>query len=112
MKSLKTICNDAMAKKRKIHFLPPYRYDIKLQVFDLLWNSSKPAERGSQHGSHQGGCQDAFYQTPEEIEELERASVIGYKMHTTAMKLVRPGITEKYVAGQVSEILATLWSNG
>ena len=36
MKSLKTICNDAMAKKRKIHFLPPYRYDIKLQVFDLL----------------------------------------------------------------------------
>lgn len=23
MKSLKTICNDAMSKKRKIHFLPP-----------------------------------------------------------------------------------------
>ena len=36
MKSLKTICNDAMSKKRKIHFLPPYRFDIKLQIFDLL----------------------------------------------------------------------------
>lgn len=42
--------------------------------------------------------------TQEEIEELERAAVIGYKMHTTAMKLVRPGVTEKYVAGQVSGI--------
>ena len=40
--------------------------------------------------------------TQEEIEELERCTVIGYKMHTTAMKLVRPGVTEKYVAGQVS----------
>ena len=36
MKTLKTICNDTMSKKRKIHFLPPYRYDIKLQIFDLL----------------------------------------------------------------------------
>ena len=36
MKTLKTICNDALRQKRKIHFLPPYRFDIKLQVFDLL----------------------------------------------------------------------------
>ena len=37
----------------------------------------------------------------QEIEELERASVIGYKMHTTAMRLTKPGLTEKYVAGHV-----------
>ncbi len=51
--------------------------------------------------------------TQEEIEELERAAVIGYKMHTTAMKLVRPGVTEKYVAGQVRRhcpTLTELWS--
>lgn len=40
----------------------------------------------------------------EEIEELERAAVIGYKMHTTAMRLVKPGVTEKYIAGQVDGI--------
>ena len=33
MKSLKTICNDAMRQKRRIHFLPPYRADIKIQIF-------------------------------------------------------------------------------
>ena len=40
----------------------------------------------------------------QEIEELERASVIGYKMHTTAMRLTRPGLTEKYIGGQVDGI--------
>ena len=32
LKALKSICNEAMAQKRKIHFLPPYRYDIKLMA--------------------------------------------------------------------------------
>jgi len=40
----------------------------------------------------------------EEIEELERAAEIGYRMHTTAMKLTRPGVTEKFVGGQVDGI--------
>jgi Xaa-Pro aminopeptidase len=41
---------------------------------------------------------------PQEIEALERASVIGYQMHTTAMRIARPGVTEKYVGGQVDGI--------
>lgn len=36
MKSLKSICNEAMRQKRRIHFLPPYRHDTKIQIFDLL----------------------------------------------------------------------------
>ena len=36
MKALKTICNDAMSQHRTIHFLPPYRFDIKLQIFDQM----------------------------------------------------------------------------
>ena len=104
MKSLKTICNDAMAKKRKIHFLPPYRYDIKLQVFDLLGIHPNQQKEEASMDLIKAVVKMRSTKTPEEIEELERASVIGYKMHTTAMKLVRPGITEKYVAGQVSGI--------
>ena len=42
--------------------------------------------------------------TQEEIEELERAAVIGHKMHTTAMILGKPGVTELFVGGQVSGI--------
>ena len=36
MKHLQVICNDALRQHRPIHFLPPYRHDTKLQIFDLL----------------------------------------------------------------------------
>ena len=42
--------------------------------------------------------------TEEEIAELERAAEIGYEMHTTAMRLCRPGITEQYIGGMVDGI--------
>ena len=35
MRQLKAICDDAKGK-RTIHFLPPYRHDIKIQLMDLL----------------------------------------------------------------------------
>ena len=40
----------------------------------------------------------------EEIEELERAAAIGYKMHTAAMRLCRPGVTEQYIGGVLDGI--------
>ena len=101
MKSLKTICNDAMSKKRKIHFLPPYRFDIKLQIFDLLGIHPNQQKEEASMDLIKAVVKMRSTKTPEEIEELERAAVIGYKMHTTAMKLARPGVTEKFVGGQV-----------
>ena len=40
----------------------------------------------------------------EEIEELERAAEIGYKMHTMAMRLARPNMTEQYIGGVLDGI--------
>src|SRR5574344_1016403 len=83
MKQLKVMANEAMKNKQKIHYLPPYRFDIKIQIMDLL----------GIHPSQQ-----------KEIEEIERACAIGYKMHTTAMRLCKPGVTEQYIAGIVDGI--------
>lgn len=104
MKTLKTICNDAMGKKRKIHFLPPYRYDIKLQIFDLLGIHPNQQKLEASMPLIQAVVKMRSTKTAEEIEELERAAVIGYKMHTTAMRLTKPGVTEKFVGGQVDGI--------
>ena len=41
---------------------------------------------------------------PQEIEAIERACEVGYKMHTKAMQLVRPGLSERFIAGQVDGI--------
>ena len=104
MKSLKTICDDAMRQKRRIHFLPPYRYDIKLQVFDLL--GIHPSQQKEQASMDLINAVVKMRSTKEqqEIEELERAATIGYKMHTTAMRLTKPGLTEKYIGGQVDGV--------
>lgn len=104
MKTLKAICNDAMSKKRKIHFLPPYRYDIKLQIFDLLGIHPNQQKLEASMPLIQAVVKMRSTKTAEEIEELERAAVIGYKMHTTAMRLTKPGVTEKFVGGQVDGI--------
>lgn len=104
MKSLKTICNDAMAKKRKIHYLPPYRFDIKLQIFDLLGIHPNQQKDEASMPLIKAVVKLRSTKSDEEIEELERGAVIGYKMHTTAMKLTRPGVLEHYIGGQVDGI--------
>ena len=104
MASLRTICNEAMRQKRKIHFLPPYRYDIKLQVFDLLGIHPNQQKESASMELIMAIVKMRSSKTAEEIEEMERAAEIGYMMHTTAMRLIRPGVTEKFVAGQVDGI--------
>ena len=101
MKCLKTICNDAMRQKRRIHFLPPYRHDIKIQIFDLLGVHPVQQKEAASMDLIKAIVKMRSTKEAQEIEELERASVIGYKMHTTAMRLTKPGLTEKYVAGHV-----------
>lgn len=104
MKTLKTICNDAMRQKRTIHFLPPYRYDIKLQIFDLLGIHPNQQKESASMALINAVVKMRSTKEPQEIEELERAAEIGYMMHTTAIRLTKPGVTEKFVGGQVDGI--------
>lgn len=110
VKSLKTICNDAMRQKRRIHFLPPYRADIKIQVFDLLGIHPNQQKESASMDLIKAIVKMRSVKTDEEIEELERAAAIGYKMHTTAMKMCRPGITEQEIAGALDGIANGLGS--
>ena len=103
-KELKSICLTAMSQTRKIHFLPPYRYDIKLLVFDLLGIHPNQQKLEASMPLIQAVIKQRSTKTAEEIVELEKAAEIGYKMHTTAMKLCRPGVTEKYIAGVMDGI--------
>lgn len=104
MKTLKTICNDAMRNHRKIHYLPPYRADIKIQIFDLLGIHPNQQKESASMDLIKAVVKMRSTKSQEEIEELERAAVIGYKMHTTAMRLTKPGVTEKFIGGQVDGV--------
>lgn len=104
MKELKNVCQNALSQKRRIHFLPPYRYDIKLQIFDLLGIHPNQQKESASMPLIKAVVKMRSTKEPQEIEELEKAAVIGYKMHTTAMRLTKPGVTEKFVGGQVDGI--------
>lgn len=89
------------AKGRKIHFLPPYRHDTMIQIMDLLGiHPSKQREAASLDLIHAVVSMRSV-KSDLEIAEIEKACAIGYKMHTTAMRLTKPGVTEKYIGGQI-----------
>lgn len=104
MAHLKEICDEAKAKGRRIHFLPPYRHDIKIQIMDLLGIHPSEQKEAASMDLIMSVIKMRSAKEQQEIEELERAAVIGYKMHTTAMRLTKPGLTEKYIGGQVDGI--------
>lgn len=110
MSSLRTITNDALRQKRTVHFLPPYRYDIKLLIFDLLGIHPNQQKEAASMPLIQAVVKMRSTKTAEEIEELERAAVIGYKMHTTAMADCKPGVIEKELAGRLDGIANGLGS--
>ena len=108
MKQLKTIIDEARRTKRTIHFLPPYRHDNKIQLMDLL--GLHPSEQKAAASVRLIKAIVAMRQVkePREIAEIEKACAIGYQMHTHAMRLTRPGLTEKYIGGQVDGMAHSL----
>lgn len=104
MKQLQAICGNAMKENRKVHFLPPYRHDTMISISDLLGiHPSKQREAASMELIN-AVVKQRSSKSQLEIDEIERACTIGYKMHTTAMRLTKPGVTEKFVGGQVDGI--------
>ena len=101
MKQLQVICNSALRDKRKVHFLPPYRHDTMIQIFDLLGIHPNQQRESASLELIKAVVKMRSTKSRLEIDEIEKACAVGYKMHTTAMRVTRPGVTEKFVGGQV-----------
>ena len=91
-----------------IHFLPPYRFDTKIQIMDLLGIHPSKQKMAASLPLIKAVVQMRSTKEPQEIEAIERACEVGYKMHTTAQQLIRPGVTERYIGGQVDGIARSL----
>ena len=104
MSRLKEICDAATKAGRKIHFLPPYRGAIKIQIMDLLGIHPSQQTAAASLELIMAIVHLRDKKTAEEIAEIERACNIGYMMHTTAMRLCAPGVTEREIAGAITGI--------
>lgn len=106
LQELAATLNSATKKGRKIHYVPPYRGETRLQLSSLLGIA---VDRLKDHVSRdliRAIVSMREIKQPEEIAQLEEVSQTGYKMHTTAMKRCREGVSELDIAVELARIAA------
>ena len=107
MKDLAEMINSQWSLLNK-HFLPPYRFDTKIQIMDLLGIHPNEQKEKASLALIQAVVKMRSTKEAQEIEAIERACDVGYAMHTTAQLLIRPGVTERFIGGQVDGIARSL----
>lgn len=104
MSSLADMVQKALKAGRQVHFLPPYRYDTQIQIMDLTGIHPSKQREAASMPLIQAVIKLRSTKSAEEIAEIERACSIGYKMHVTAMKMCRPGVTEQAIGGAIDGV--------
>ncbi len=100
---------DAFLKKnqksgRKIHFLPSYRAEHDIKIFNWLGIHPNEVKNKASLELRLAVISQRNYKTAEEIFEIEKAVDISVDMHVKAMQMVKPGMMEAEVAGAVEGI--------
>ena len=108
LSALRSVCSNAIASHRTIHFLPPYRHDTKIQIMDLLDIHPSKQKDAASLKLILAVVSMRSKKEAQEIASIERACDIGYEMHTTAQRMIKPGVTERYIAGQVDGIARSM----
>ncbi|MFC2151369.1 aminopeptidase P family protein [Bacteroidota bacterium] len=101
---LENYLRNAKHQDRNIHVLPFYRGDSIIQFSNLLEINHSEVEDFDSIELIKAVVDLRSIKDKYEIEELIKASAIGYKMHTTAMKMAKAGIYEQEIAGTVEGI--------
>jgi len=105
---LKKYLKAKISKQVKIHFLPTYRGDQTLKLADFLnENPFKLKSKVSKKLIETVVAQRSV-KAEEEVAEIEYAMEIAYQMHTTAMRMAKPGIIERDIAGAIEGIASSL----
>jgi Xaa-Pro dipeptidase len=94
----------ARNKNRTIHYLPPYRAEHYLKIMDLLGIKRSEIDMKASQEFIIQVIKQRSVKSEEEINEIETAHAITYEMHTTAMKMAKPGVIEQEIAGVIEGI--------
>ena len=107
---LKEIVGKAIAQGRKVHFLPPYRYDNMMLLEELTGIRASIVKKYASLELIKAVVALRSVKEACEIEEIDLACNIGYEMHTAAMRLCKPGVKEQYIAGVLDGIASSYGS--
>jgi Xaa-Pro aminopeptidase len=110
MSKLMDAIKDVQLKKRKIHFLPPYRGETKMKLGALLKENPCQMKTLASVDLIKAVISMRSIKEKIEIEEIEKAEDIAYEMHVNAMRMCKQGAREQDIFGAIEGIaLAKGW---
>ncbi len=104
LKDLANTINIALKHGRRIHFLPPYRSNNILQLSNLMGIHPNFIKNYTSVNFIKAVVSLRSIKDELEIAEIEKACNIGYLMHVASMKMAKPGIYEREIAGHIEGI--------
>jgi Xaa-Pro aminopeptidase len=108
VKEIIRVIKRAQSLKRKIHFLPPYRGENINQLEYLLGIPKTALQKAVSAELIKAVIDLRSVKDKFEIAEIENMVDIAYQMHTCVMKMAKPGILEKEIAGKIEGIAISL----
>lgn len=95
---------EAVAKKRKVHYLPPYRHQNMIRINKMLGIPFEDMRKCASLEFIKAVISMRIVKDPCEIAEIDKACDIGYAMHYTAMKMAKLGMVEQELVGVMEGI--------
>jgi Xaa-Pro aminopeptidase len=99
----KALVEEARRKGRTVHFLPPYKAEHQLRLFDWLGLDPRRTAEAASIDLIKAVVAQREIKTPEEIAEIDKAAALSADMHLAGMRAVRPGMTEAQVMAVVHQ---------
>jgi Xaa-Pro aminopeptidase len=94
----------ALSKRRKVHFLPPYRAETRITLGSLLGENPCQMKTTPSADLIKAVVSLRSIKEKVEIEEIEKAVDIAYEMHVAGMKMCRSGVREQEIFGTMEGI--------
>ncbi len=101
---LSVYLNAAAGKGRTIHFLPPYRPENKIKLFDMFGINPGEIKSKASIDLVKAVVNLRNHKSNDEISEIEKAVNISVDMHVMAMKMAKPGMKESELAAAVNQV--------
>ena len=94
----------AYAKRQRLHYLPPYRPAVALELQTYLQRDAAALQAGVSLPLIRAVIAQRSYKSAEEVADMERAVTISGQMHTDVMRHARAGMREAELAGRARSL--------
>lgn len=101
---LQSVLEQATKQTKDIHFLPQYRAQNTLKISELLDIPPSSVQQYVSERLIRAVIAQRSIKSEREISEIEIALDISYEMQTAAMKMSKPGLYERQIAGAMEGI--------